>query len=100
MSPTFGIGTTCHDLSVSVIISQATRGSLTMKDVLSEVLAELNLQPGQSHCVQVNGYHLEIRRPAEPPSDLGDMVMLEPWLEFPRSTAVAIDLKPGHLPLP
>jgi hypothetical protein len=73
-----------------------------MNSLLPQVLAELNLQPGQCRRVQVNGYHLEIRRPIEEKqSDFVDMVMLEPWVALPRPKPVAsLLVKPGALPLP
>lgn len=71
-----------------------------MNEMLSQMLAELNLQPGQSHRVQVNGYHLEIRRPVEQSTDFADMVMFQAWVEFPRPPGTAIDIRAGRLPLP
>jgi hypothetical protein len=72
-----------------------------MNERLPQVLAELNLQPGQSLVVQVNGYHLEIRRPVVEESVFADMAMLEPWTEFPRpKPGTPIPFKPGKLPLP
>ena len=72
-----------------------------MNEMPPRVLAELNLQPGQSQRVQVNGYHLEIRRPIVEESDFAEMAMLEPWAEFPRtSPGTPIAFKPGKLPLP
>jgi hypothetical protein len=71
-----------------------------MNDILPQILAELNLQPGQCQRVQVNGYHLEIRRPAEEESDFADTPMLQPWVEFPRGPGTPIPVKPGRLPLP
>ena len=72
-----------------------------MNEILPQILAELNLQPGQSHRVQVNGYHLEIRRPVEEELAFADMVMLEPWVELPRPEPIAtLRARPGKLPLP
>jgi hypothetical protein len=72
-----------------------------MNAELPHVLAELNLQPGQCRRVQVNGYHLEIRRPVEEQTDFADMVMLEPWVEFPRPGVVAtVEVHYDELPLP
>jgi hypothetical protein len=74
-----------------------------MNDTLTEILAQLNLQPGQCQLVQVNGYHVEIRRPAEEPSDFADMVMLQPWVDFPDSEAacqVLAHYAPHPLPDP
>jgi hypothetical protein len=72
-----------------------------MNEMLSQFLAELNLQPGQSRRVQVNGYQLEIRRPADEESDLADTAMLQPWAEFPDSGhAVKISVRYAPHPLP
>ena len=73
-----------------------------MDDSLAQSLAQLNLQPGQSQRIQVNGYQLEIRRPAEEErSRFEEMVMLEPWVTFPdpepRGT---VPVRLGTLPLP
>jgi hypothetical protein len=72
-----------------------------MNDMLPQVLAELNLQPGQCRRVQVNGYQLEIRRPADGEADFADMAMLQPWAEFPDSgQAVTIPVRYAPHPLP
>ena len=72
-----------------------------MNDTLYEALAQLNLQPGQYQRVQVNGYAVEIHRPVEEESAFAEMVMLEPWVEFPRPVPVGTLIPcPGKLPLP
>ena len=72
-----------------------------MLDDLTSALAELDLQPGESRTVQVNDYEIEIRRPEGEPSEFADMVMLEPWTEFPRPTVIAtLRARPGKLPMP
>ena len=72
-----------------------------MNDTFTQSLAELNLQPGQCKLVQVNGYHLEIRRPVEEPPDYSDMVMLQPWVHFPDSDqAVMVPVRYAPHPLP
>lgn len=69
--------------------------------MLPQVLAELNLQPGQCQRIRVNGYELEIRRLDQKQSDFSAMVMLEPWLEFPPPRSVAtVPTQAGKLPLP
>src|SRR5690348_12375660 len=50
--------------------------------LLTQVLADLDLKPGDCQRVQVNGYHLEIRRPAEEESAFAGASMLEPWASF------------------
>jgi hypothetical protein len=73
-----------------------------MNDILSQAVAQLNLQPGQSQHVQVNGYVVEIRRPlAEEESEFANMVMLEPWTDFPPTgPAFSVPCHPGKLSLP
>jgi hypothetical protein len=72
-----------------------------MNDTLTQALAELHLQPGQSQFVQVNGYAVEIHRPADEESVFADMVMLEPWVELasPRQ-GTSVPVRRGTLPLP
>jgi hypothetical protein len=74
-----------------------------MNLLLPQILAELNLQLGQCHRVQVNGYHLEIRRPVEKESDFADMGMVEPGVSFPDSghaVPVQVRYEPHPLPVP
>ena len=68
-----------------------------MLDDLTSALAELDLQPGESRTVQVNDYEIEIRRPEGEPSEFADMVMLEPWTEFPRPTGRWVERDPRSL---
>jgi hypothetical protein len=65
-------------------------------------LAELDLKPGESQRVQVNGYYLEVRRPREEEeSPFADMVMLVPWADFPSpSPGTLVPISRGELPLP
>ena len=71
-----------------------------MNEMLPQILAELDLQPGQCQRVQVNGYHLEIRRPVEEGSVFTDMVMFQPWTELSAGRGKPIAVTPGKLPLP
>jgi hypothetical protein len=74
-----------------------------MNDALSQTLAKLNLQPGQCHVFQVNGYRVEVRRPAEEESGFSDMAMLEPWAAFPEGEPamhLAVRVEPHPLPVP
>ena len=73
-----------------------------MNDSFTQFLAQLNLQPGQCKLFQVNGYHLEIRRPAVEPPDFADMVMLEPWVAFPDGepdALIPVRYEPHPLPV-
>ena len=55
-----------------------------MNDSVTQVLAQLNLQPGQCQLFQVNGRQIEVRCiEQEEKSEFADMVMLEPWVAFP-----------------
>lgn len=74
-----------------------------MNDALSQTLAKLDLQPGQCQVFQVNGYRVEIRRPAEEESDFSGMAMLEPWVAFPQGEPamhLAVRAEPHPLPVP
>jgi hypothetical protein len=71
-----------------------------MNDTLSQALAELNVQQGEIRCFEVEGIFYEIRRVADD-EPFEDQMMLEPWVEFPKSdAAVTIHVRPGKLPLP
>lgn len=74
-----------------------------MNDAVSETLAKLNLHPGQCQVFQVNGYQVEVRRPAEEASEFSDMAMLEPWVAFPPgepAMLLAVRVEPHPLPVP
>ena len=73
-----------------------------VNDLLSQALTQLDLQPGQCQRVQINGRQIEIRCvETEEESRFADMVMLEPWVEFPRPTPIGtVRVRPGTLPLP
>lgn len=61
-----------------------------MNGLLCEALAELNLEPGQTQRVRVNGYDVEIRRLKEESMDFANSVMLEPWVTFPEGAISAV----------
>lgn len=72
-----------------------------MNDTLSQSLAELDLQPGQSRVFQVNGYRVEIRRPTDEGSVFSEMAMLEPWAVFPDGEpAMHLPVRVEAAPLP
>jgi hypothetical protein len=53
---------------------------------LVEALRQLNLQPGQSYHVEVDGKDVELRiRGSDEPPDPADQVMLRPWVWLPTS---------------
>jgi len=54
-----------------------------MSLLLIDALKELALQPGESRCVPVDDYEVEIRRPVLQVEDLGPMVDI--WLHVPPS---------------
>lgn len=70
-----------------------------MSIVLAEALKELALQPGESRCVIVDDYEVEIRRPSLVVDDPGPMVDI--WLNVPPSeNARVISLRRGAPLLP
>ena len=82
-----------------------------MNAMLNQVIASLNLQPGQSFRTQVNGHEVEVRMldaarsppPVEEPSQFADMVMLEPWFEMPEmpgTTVMTVQRGEPQLPPP
>jgi hypothetical protein len=62
-----------------------------MNPSLNEALALLNLQPGETYRVTVNGREVEVRalptEPVEDPAQLADWEMLNLWLDIPPSAA-------------
>ena len=71
-----------------------------MNTQLVEALRQLNLKPGQTVTVQVEGELLEIRKPPpDEPSAYSGQVMLVPWFDSPEPTR-RITLTPGGLPPP
>jgi hypothetical protein len=80
-----------------------------MSTPLIEAVRQLNLQPGQSTEINVNGYLVQIRRvekpeqakPSEEESEYAHMVMVNPWIELPDLPAARIVIaKPGPIDPP
>jgi hypothetical protein len=70
-----------------------------MNLVLNDVLRQLDLQPGESRCVVVDDYEVEIRRTDSLVDDSGPMMSL--WLDVPLSpNAITIVAKRGAPQLP
>jgi hypothetical protein len=69
---------------------------------LVEALRQLNLQPGQSMRVEVDGKDFEVHvRGQDESSDFADCVMLQPWFTIPDPPAERIvRAKPGPIDLP
>jgi hypothetical protein len=59
------------------------RGGHSMSVLLADVLRDLALQPGESCCVPVDDYEVEIRRPMLQVQDAGPMVDI--FLNVPPS---------------
>ena len=55
-----------------------------MSLLLIDALKELALQPGESRCVLVDDYEIEVRRPVLQVQDPGPMVDI--WLNVPPSS--------------
>ena len=74
-----------------------------MNDSVTQVLAQLNQQPGQCQRYQVNGRQIEVRCIAEEEkSEFADMGMLVPWVAFPdgeESCKVPFRYEPHPLPV-
>ncbi|MBA4065951.1 MAG: hypothetical protein C0501_19980 [Isosphaera sp.] len=72
-----------------------------MNTQLVEALRQLNLKPGQTVTVQVEGDLLEIRKPPpDEPSAYSGQVMLLPWFDSPDPSAGTLVAQPGKLPPP
>ncbi len=72
-----------------------------MSIMLAEALKELALQPGESRCVAVDDYEVEIRRPALDVQDAGPMV--DVFLNVPpspRSVTFVVKERTPILPRP
>jgi hypothetical protein len=76
---------------------------------LADALKQLDLRPGETRLVTVNGYQVEVRRletapppaPAGEPSQFADADMLDVFLNVPPSPrAVSVPAKFAPLPLP
>lgn len=72
-----------------------------MSIMLTEALKELALRPGESRCVTVDDYEVEVRRPALVVQDAGPMVDI--WLNVPpssRSIRFVVNERSPILPSP
>lgn len=68
---------------------------------LAEALADVDLQPGQTYRVTVNGRTVEVRvLDDEPTPELAAQVMLQPWVEFPFNAVGTVTAKQGPPQLP
>jgi hypothetical protein len=68
---------------------------------LTDALKQLDLQPGETRLISVNGYQVEVRRLPAEPSDYADQVMLDPWFTIPDPPAVGtVIAQRGTVPLP
>ena len=77
---------------------------------LAEALEHVDLQPGHTYRETVNGRTVEVRvlddAPTprvlddEPTPELANQVMMLPWVEFPFTPRLTIQVKLGKLPLP
>ena len=72
-----------------------------MNAAFTEAVAQLNLLPGQSRRVRVNGYEIEIRRLPSEDAAIESMVMREPWVWFPDPDPItALPLQRATHPAP
>jgi len=90
-----------------------------MSALLIEALRQLNLRPGQTHRVEVDGHPIEVSWPSDEVLEPTDQPMLLPWVEFPPTSVsrtlsitrgapllpspfhlTESDLAPGDLPEP
>ncbi len=70
-----------------------------MSIILTHALKELALQPGESRCIAVDDYEVEIRRRPWAIEDPGPMINI--WLDVPPSeNAKTIVLRRGEPDLP
>jgi hypothetical protein len=72
-----------------------------MSILLADALKELALQPGESRCVTVDDYEVEVRRPALVVEDAGPMVDI--FLNVPpssRSITFVVNERTPILPSP
>jgi len=72
-----------------------------MDSQLNEALRQLNLKPGQSHIVEIDGHTLEIHfpDPVEPAAYVGQVMMM-PWFDSPRQPAGTLLVQLGRLSPP
>jgi hypothetical protein len=82
----------------SKMMSEAKRGSVIMNLLLTDFLKQLELQPGESRCVSVEGYEVEVRRPTEAQQD-DAMVNLRQRLPF-SDRAITLIVQRGEPQLP
>jgi hypothetical protein len=72
-----------------------------MNAQLIEAIRQLNLKPGESYTVEVDGRRLVIHDEAAEPSVYEGQVMMMPWFDSPRGPVEGtIHLRPGKLPPP
>ena len=73
-----------------------------MSAALHDALCDLDLQVGETGCVEVKGQWLELRVMGDgPPWPKADGPMLDPWGEFPPpAPQFRLRAKTGHLALP
>ncbi len=73
-----------------------------MDSPLAEALRHCDLQPGRTYRENVNGRIVEVRVLDDdaPTPELAAQVMLQPWVEFPFTPVLTIQVSPGTLPLP
>lgn len=72
-----------------------------MNAQLIEAIRQLNLKPGESFTVEVDGRRLVIRdQDAAEPSVYEGQVMLQPWFDSPRQPAGVVKARPGRLSPP
>ena len=72
-----------------------------MNAQLIDAIRQLNLKPGESVSVEVDGHTVEVRlRPAgsDEPSAYEGQVMMMPWFDSPDPTAGTILALPGQMP--
>jgi hypothetical protein len=70
-----------------------------MSALLADALKQLDLKPGESRCVAVDDYEVEIRRPKLVVEDSGPMVNI--WLDVPPSeNARTVALTRGEAEFP
>jgi hypothetical protein len=62
-----------------------------LNTILTDALQQLDLKPGESRRIRVNGYYMEIRRLGQgEESQFTEQVMVEPWFDFPEPPAVRL----------
>jgi hypothetical protein len=68
-----------------------------MNTQLIDAIRQLNLKPGESYTVEVDGRTLVIHDTDAAPSVYEGQVMMVPWFEFPDPTR-PIRVSPGSMP--